>query len=257
MGFTPRLSAFVHAMLAEYLSFIVLLFALYTVAGGILVTGNVRGTPATNTAILALGTGMASIVGTTGAAMILIRPLSRRTPGGSASACRRVLHHPGRQCRRRADAARRPAALRRLPARRRFLLARSASVAADGHRGGAVLTAFVVVDASCTGAKPARPVAADVAPIRIRVLGGINFVLIGLIIMAILCRAPGGRASCSTSSARMLELQNIVRDAALVAIALLSLWLTPGEQREENGFTWEPIREVAILFAAIFIAIIR
>ena len=64
-------------MLAEYLSFIVLLFALYVVAGGILVTGNLRGTPLVNTAILAFGTAIASVVGTTGAAMILIRPLIR------------------------------------------------------------------------------------------------------------------------------------------------------------------------------------
>ena len=70
-------AALVHAMLGEYLSFIVLLFALYTVAGGILVSGDIRGTPWNNAAILALGTVMASIVGTTGAAMILIRPLIR------------------------------------------------------------------------------------------------------------------------------------------------------------------------------------
>ena len=76
-GGPVMLAAFVHAMLAEYLSFIVLLFALYTVAGGIVVSGEIRGTPWNNTAILALGTGMASIVGTTGAAMILIRPLIR------------------------------------------------------------------------------------------------------------------------------------------------------------------------------------
>src|SRR5712691_5293669 len=69
------LAAFVHAILAEYLSFIVLLFALYVIAGGILVTGNLRGTPLVNTTILALGTAIASVVGTTGAAMILIRPL--------------------------------------------------------------------------------------------------------------------------------------------------------------------------------------
>ena len=67
--------ALAHALLGEYLSFIVVLFALYTVAGGILVTGNLRGTPATNTAILAFGTVIASVVGTTGAAMILIRPV--------------------------------------------------------------------------------------------------------------------------------------------------------------------------------------
>ena len=76
-GAPTAAAAFVHAMLAEYLSFIVLLFALYVVAGGILVTGNLRGTPLTNTAILAFGTLIASAVGTTGAAMILIRPLLR------------------------------------------------------------------------------------------------------------------------------------------------------------------------------------
>jgi Na+/H+ antiporter NhaD/arsenite permease-like protein len=76
-GGSVMLAAFIHAMLAEYLSFIILLFALYTVAGGILVSGDIRGTPWNNTAILALGTAMASIVGTTGAAMILIRPLIR------------------------------------------------------------------------------------------------------------------------------------------------------------------------------------
>src|SRR5690348_7073723 len=70
-------AAFVHAMLAEYLSFIVLLFALYVVAGGILVTGNLHGTPRANTALLGIGTLIASLVGTTGAAMILIRPLLR------------------------------------------------------------------------------------------------------------------------------------------------------------------------------------
>src|SRR5260370_4969201 len=71
------LAAFLHTMLADYMSFIVLLFALYVVAGGILVTGNLRGTPLVNTALLALGTLMASLVGTTGAAMILVRPLLR------------------------------------------------------------------------------------------------------------------------------------------------------------------------------------
>jgi Na+/H+ antiporter NhaD/arsenite permease-like protein len=59
------------------LSFIVLLFSLYVVAGGILITGSLRATPWTNAGILAFGTGIASIVGTTGAAMILIRPLIR------------------------------------------------------------------------------------------------------------------------------------------------------------------------------------
>src|SRR3954453_21406187 len=74
-GIPAASAAFVHAMLAEYLPFIMLLFALYVVAGGILVTGNLRGTPSVNTTLLAIGTLLASMVGTTGAAMILIRPL--------------------------------------------------------------------------------------------------------------------------------------------------------------------------------------
>ena len=76
-GTPTAFAAFVHVMLAEYMSFIVLLFALYVVAGGVLVTGNLRGTPLVNGTILAIGTLSASVVGTTGAAMILIRPLIR------------------------------------------------------------------------------------------------------------------------------------------------------------------------------------
>ena len=76
-GTPTAFAAFVQVMLSEYMSFIVLLFALYVVAGGILVTGNLRGTPLVNGTILAVGTLSASIVGTTGAAMILIRPLIR------------------------------------------------------------------------------------------------------------------------------------------------------------------------------------
>jgi Na+/H+ antiporter NhaD/arsenite permease-like protein len=72
-GTAGAFAAFVHAVLGEYMSFIVLLFALYVVAGGILITGTLRGTPWVNAGILVLGTAMASIVSTTGAAMILVR----------------------------------------------------------------------------------------------------------------------------------------------------------------------------------------
>src|ERR1700719_2338497 len=76
-GVPTAFAALVHAVLGEYLSFIVVLMALYVVAGGVLVTGSLRGPPLVNTAILAFGTAIASVVGTTGAAMILIRPLLR------------------------------------------------------------------------------------------------------------------------------------------------------------------------------------
>ena len=91
-------------------------------------------------AVLAFGTAIASIVGTTGAAMVLVRPLIRANANAHAQRPRyRVFHFPGGQYRRRAVAARRPAAVRRLPARRRFLLAGGASLARDlaGRRAGA------------------------------------------------------------------------------------------------------------------------
>lgn len=67
----------VHALLAEYIPFIILLTALYTVSGGIYIRGNLHGSPALNTGILAIGAVLASFMGTTGASMLLIRPLIR------------------------------------------------------------------------------------------------------------------------------------------------------------------------------------
>ena len=76
-GADTALALFAHAILGDYLGFIALLFALYVVAGGIMLTGTLRGTPLVNAAALVFGTLIASMVGTTGAAMILIRPLLR------------------------------------------------------------------------------------------------------------------------------------------------------------------------------------
>ena len=64
-----------HAVLQEYVPFIVLLFSLYVISGGIHIGGDLRAHPVTNTAIIALGAGIASFIGTTGASMLLIRPL--------------------------------------------------------------------------------------------------------------------------------------------------------------------------------------
>jgi hypothetical protein len=116
-GADAALDALVHAMLGDYLSFIVLLFALYTVAGGILVTGDLRGTPFNNAVLLAIGTLMASFVGTTGAAMILIRPLLRAPHSHAQCARGRLLHFSRCQYRRRLEPARGSASVRWFPAR--------------------------------------------------------------------------------------------------------------------------------------------
>jgi Na+/H+ antiporter NhaD/arsenite permease-like protein len=93
-------------------------------------------------------------------------------------------------------------------------------------------------------------------PLNLRVSGLVNLVLIAAIVAAILGSANWKPGIAFDVYGTRVELQDILRDAALVLIAVLSLVLTPQEHREANGFTWEPIREVAILFAGIFICII-
>jgi Na+/H+ antiporter NhaD/arsenite permease-like protein len=93
-------------------------------------------------------------------------------------------------------------------------------------------------------------------PLDLSVRGTINLALIAGIIGAILGAAwwrPGISVDIYGTT---VELQNVVRDAALLVIALLSLLLTREEHREANGFSWDPILEVAILFAGIFVCII-
>ena len=252
-------AAFVHALLGEYLSFIVLLFTLYVVAGGILVTGELRGTPLTNTAILALGTLIASIVGTTGAAMILIRPLLRANAdrlhnthvvvffiilvanvGGALS----PLGDP-------------PLFVGYLRGVEFFWTAQHLWLQ-TAILAAIVLVLFVVVDVwfyrqdrqvTVIGEEPPPPA-------RLRLQGTINFLLLGGVIATILLASQWKPGIVFDVYGTKVQLQELLRDAVLVTIAFLSLVLTPNEHRESNGFTWEPIREVAILFAGIFACII-
>ena len=71
------LAALVHTAFLDYIPFILMLLALFTTAGGIVVRGNLHGSPATNALLLVLGSILASLIGTTGASMVLIRPLIR------------------------------------------------------------------------------------------------------------------------------------------------------------------------------------
>ena len=120
-----------------------------------------------------------------------------------------------------------------------------------------MLAAFVVLDlwfyrkdrlVTTVGETPGRD--------DLGVSGSINLVLIAGIVAAILASATWKPGIGFDVYGTMLELQNVVRDVVLILIAILSLVLTPNEHREANDFTWEPIKEVAILFAGIFVCII-
>jgi Na+/H+ antiporter NhaD/arsenite permease-like protein len=254
-GVPAALAAFVHAALAEYLSFIVLLFALYVVGGGILITGNLGGTPRANAGILAFGTAIASIVGTTGASMILIRPLIR------ANAARKHNAHVviffiflvaniGGALTPLGDPPLFVGFLRGVGFfwTAQHLWLQTVIVALP------VLAIFFAVDSWHFRRAPPAPVKTASVPVRIR--GRRNIALIAIIIVAIIGSAVWDSGITFDVYGTTLALQNILRDVALVLIALASLWLTPGEYRTANNFTFEPIREVAIVFAGIFTAIV-
>ena len=254
-GLPAALRAVIHAILADYLSFIVLLFALYTVAGGILVTGNVRGAPLMNTAALALGALMASIVGTTGTAMILIRPLVRANAERTHNAHVVIFFiilvgNVGGALTPLGDPPLFAGFLRGVdffwPAQN--LWRQTALVAV------LLLGAFLALDfwRHIDDAPPPRVSTSE--PVGVR--GAINVLFIALIIVSILISATWKPGVSFDVYGTKVELQNLVRDASLVAIAGLSLWATPDTHRRANDFTWEPIREVAKLFAGIFVAII-
>jgi Na+/H+ antiporter NhaD/arsenite permease-like protein len=255
-GAPMALEALANAVLGEYSSFIILLTALYVVAGGIIVTGRLRGTPLVNTTILALGTAMASLVGTTGAAMILIRPLLRANAArlhnvhvvvffiflvGNIGGALSPLGDP-------------PLFVGFLHGVDFFWTAtylwRPTVLTAT-----LVLAAFIAVDVWCyrqdrrtlvVGEKPPKP-----EPIRVR--GLINLTLVALIPAASVLSAMWRPGISFSVYGGDLELQDVMRDVALVTITVASVVLTPEEHRERNGFTWEPIIEVAKLFAGIFI----
>lgn len=257
-GAEAAFAAFVHSMLAEYLSFILVLFALFTVAGGILVTGNVHGTPVTNTSFLALGAVMASFVGTTGAAMILIRPLLR------ANDERRYNVHVvvffiflvaniGGALTPLGDPPLFVGFLRGVDF---FWTMRNLAVETV-LLSLLLLLCFFVLDTVLSRREPAYTPQRDPTPPRtIRVQGLVNLALIGCIVAAILLSATWKPGISFDVVGTVVELQNVTRDALLVLISFLSLWLTHEEHRSANGFSWEPINEVAKLFAAIFITII-
>jgi Na+/H+ antiporter NhaD/arsenite permease-like protein len=257
-GTPASLAAFVHAILGDYLSFIVVLFTLYVVAGGILVVANFRATPLLNTGILAIGTVMASFVGTTGAAMILIRPLLR------ANAARLhnvhvvvffifLVANVGGALSPLGDPPLFVGFLRGVDFfwTTRHIFFETALVA------GLLLVVFFLVDLYFHHRDSrVKLIGEEARPLALRIHGAINILFLALVIAAILLSATWKPGVTINVYGTELELQNIVRDGALILIALASLVFTPNEHREVNGFSWEPILEVAKIFAGIFICII-
>ncbi len=224
---------------ADYVSFIVLLAGLFVISGGILLRGDLVATPATNTGFLALGGVLASFVGTTGASVLLVRPLlqtnSERT---------RVKHtvvffifivsNVGGMLTPLGDPPLFLGYLAGVPFTWTFRLWPQ-----WGLMLVVLLAAFFLYDSVQFSREPLAAIRSDRSHVEpLRVLGGLNAAwLVGVVLAVAFLHAPW-------------------RELVIVALAAVSLKLTPQRIRRDNGFSAGPMIEVAVLFAGIFLTMI-
>jgi Na+/H+ antiporter NhaD/arsenite permease-like protein len=248
-----------HTLVAEYLPFMILLLALYTVSGGIHVRGNLHGSARLNTGILALGTVLASVMGTTGAAMLLIRPLLRANDNrqhrahvvvffiflvGNIGGALTPLGDP-------------PLFLGFLKGVD-FFWTTKAMLWPTILSSALLLALFFAIDSYLwKRSGEARPPSSDPTPDRpIAIDGKLNFALLVAIMACVLLSGAWTTGFDVTIAGSTRDLASVLRDAALLAIAWASWKLTPRSVRHAHHFEWGPIVEVAKLFAGIFLTII-
>ncbi len=254
-GPTPAIHALSHTAFLEYIPFILLLLALFTVAGGIVVSGNLHGSPATNTAILGIGTILASIIGTTGASMVLIRPIMRANDDRKHNVHVIVffiflVSNIGGSLTPLGDPPLFLGFLRGVD----FFWTTTHLLPEAMFCAAVLLAGFFVLDTIIY--RREGHLKKDPTPDKpIRVKGGINFILIGVIIAAILLSARL-KLGTVTILGTEVAIQNILRDLTMIVVTLVSLRFTPKANHAANGFNWGPILEVAKLFAGIFVTII-
>ena len=256
-SFSVVFETLLHTLTFEYFPFIILLLALFTVSGGICLRGKLVGTPELNLVILSIGTVIASWMGTTGAAMLLIRPLLRANKwrakkihiivffiflvaniGGSLT----PLGDP-------------PLFLGFLKGVSFFWTTKHMLLPMI-FVSLILLILFYAIDRYFYSKETKKP--NDSTDLRsIEVSGKINFLFLLCIIVSVLMSGfwkPN--YPIHLYGHVHLELQNFLRDLFLLIITYLSIKFTSTSIRKENGFTWFPIKEVAKLFIGIFITII-
>ncbi len=257
-GWELALFEVLHVSLLEYIPFIILLLSLFTVAGGIRLTGRLVGTPVVNTGILLLGTVLASWMGTTGAAMLLIRPIIR------ANEWRRYKVHTmvffiflvaniGGSLTPLGDPPLFLGFLKGVD----FFWPTGAMLVPMLLVSVLLLVLYYGVDSFLYRRETGRPAAEDEGDGEsLGVTGKVNFLLLAGVVAAVLMSGVWRPGVSFDVFHVTVELQNLCRDLALLAIAYLSWVVTDRANRDANGFSWFPILEVAKLFAGIFLTIV-
>lgn len=224
--------------LGEYASFIVLLGSLYAAAGGIVLRGDLRATPAINTALLAAGAVAANVIGTTGASMLLIRPVlrtnsERKNTGHVPVFFIFLVSNIGGLLTPLGDPPLFLGFLRGVPFFWTLRLWPQWMLSV-----GLVLVVFYLWDRRAYARESDADLAFDRAAAKpLRVVGRRNLFFLAVVVGAVFLPSPA-------------------REAVMLAAGAASWFSTPRAYHRENGFTPHPIVEVAAVFAGIFVAMV-
>ena len=256
-GLAAAAHGLAHTLLAEYLPFIVLLVALYTISGGIYVRGNLHGSPALNCGLLALGAALASVMGTTGASMLLIRPLIRANDNR-----RHAVHVVVFFIFIVSNAGGALTPLGDPPLFLGFLQGVSFFWTV-GHLlpetlflVGALLVVFFVIDRHFYLKEGVQRRDPTPDTPRVGLDGSINLLPLAGVVALVLMSGTWKPGLTLHLLGTPVALQDALRDAGLLALTGMSLAITPRSVRLANQFSWGPMAEVAKLFVGIFITML-
>lgn len=243
-----------HVVIIDYIPFILLLWALFTVSGGIYIKGAFKGTPAVNTTILLIGTILASVIGTTGASILLIRPLLRSNAWRLHKTQTVVffiflVSNIGGALTPLGDPPLFLGFLHGVPFFWTMHIAPEMAFA-----GIFLLVLYFILD-SYYFKKESGAIAPDTEFESFKIEGSRNFIFLAGIIATVLFSGIAKLGEVNIFGIHQ-TVTSLIKDASLIMMGILSLVFTKRKIRVDNDFSWAPIEEVAYLFAGIFITII-
>ncbi|MGE5436883.1 MAG: sodium:proton antiporter [Syntrophothermus sp.] len=248
-GLTLELS---HTLIFDYIPFIILIGSLYTITGGIYLTGDIQAKPIVNAGFLATGAVLASIMGTTGAAMLLIRALiytnkERKFKVHTILFFIAVVANCGGLLTPLGDPPLFVMYLRGVSFFWFFTFFKEWLTV-----NAILIIIYFIVDMYYYKKESGENIASDVKNIRdLRIRGKLNFIWLAGVVLAV--------AFINENTLSFLKTYpyfKLIREAVILLFAILSVLMTPKLTRVSNNFTWEPIKEVAYLFLGIFITMI-
>jgi Na+/H+ antiporter NhaD/arsenite permease-like protein len=249
-GWDAVLPVLNHAVPGEYIPFIVLLFSLYVISGGISLKGDLAAHPMTNTAFLAFGAAIASFVGTTGASMLLIRPLlqtnrERRHVVHTVIFFIFLVSNIGGCLLPIGDPPLFLGYLRGVPFFWTFMLWKQWALCCV-----ILLVIYYIWDTLAYKRESFRDIQRDETekqPLRLR--GVINILWLAGVVFAVAFIVPG-----KPFPGLGFTVFPFMRELVMLALVGISLLTTPMGVRADNDFNYAAILEVAALFIGIFIA---